>query len=76
MRSRDAHSSPNEDPEGQYNDSKLFQDDVEEEDLSYYWSITIGMRVRGRVLTERGPPRPDPSNVSKLESSCIEGVEG
>ncbi len=51
--------------EAQYED-KLFQDDVEEEDLSYYGSSTQGKR--GHKLSAGGPPKPDTTNMTAAES--------
>ncbi len=50
--------------EAQY-DTELFEDDVEEEDLSYYCS-TQGKR--GRKLYVGGPPKPDTTNMTAAES--------
>jgi hypothetical protein len=51
--------------EAQY-DNELFEDDVEEEDLSYYRSSTQGKR--GRKLSAGGPPKPDTTNMTAAES--------
>jgi hypothetical protein len=47
-------------------DNELFEDDVEEEDLSYYHSSTQGKR--GRKLSEGGLPKPDMINMTAAES--------
>jgi len=41
---------------GQYDDDDLFQDDVEEEDMTYYRSVRKGSRHP--LLMDGGPPRP------------------
>ncbi len=51
--------------EAQYDD-ELFEDDVEEEDLSYYCSSTQGKR--GYKLSVGGPSKPDTTNMTAAES--------
>ena len=49
---------------GQYNDGELFQDDVEEEDMTYYPSVR---KVSGRpLLIDGGPPRPNTKNMTAV----------
>ncbi len=48
--------------EGQYDDDELSQDDVEEEDMTYYRSVR---KVSGRpLLMDGGPPRPDTEDMT------------
>ncbi len=54
-------SSPTKEVTGAQYVHKLFEDDVEEEDLSYYHSSTQGKR--GCKLSEGGPPKPDTTNI-------------
>ncbi len=50
--------------EGQYDDDELFQDDVEEEDMTYYCSVRKGS---GRpLLMDGGPPRPDTEDMTAV----------
>ncbi len=59
-------SSPTKEVTGAKYDHKLFEDDVEEKDLSYYCSITQGKR--GRKLSEGGPLKPDTTNMTAAEA--------
>ncbi len=58
--------SPTKEVSGAQYDHKLFADDVEEEDLSYYCSSTQGKR--GCKLSEGGPPKPDTANMTAAEA--------
>ncbi len=51
--------------EAQYDD-ELFEDGVEEEDISYYRSSTQGKREH--KLSAGGPPKPDTTNMTAAES--------
>ncbi len=62
-------SSPTKVVTGAQYDHELFEDDVEEEDLSYYCSSTQGKR--GRKLSEGGPPKPDTTNMGEKEESRL-----
>jgi hypothetical protein len=59
-------STPTKEVTGAQYDDELFEDDVEEEDLSYYRSSTQGKR--GHKLAEGGPPKPDTTNMTAAES--------
>jgi hypothetical protein len=50
----------------QYDHELVFEDDVEEEDLSYYRSSTQGKR--GSKLSEGGPLKPDTTNMTAAEA--------
>ncbi len=58
-------SSPTKEVTGAQYDHELFEDDVEEEDLSYYRSSTQGKR--GRKLSEGGQPKPDTTTMTAAE---------
>jgi hypothetical protein len=59
-------SSPTKEVTGAQYDHKLFEEDVEEEDLSYYCSSTQGKR--GRKPSEGGPPKPDTTTMTAAEA--------
>jgi hypothetical protein len=59
-------STPTKEVTGAQYDHELFEDDVEEKDLSYYCSSTQGKR--GHTLSEGGPPKPDTTNMTAAES--------
>jgi hypothetical protein len=59
-------SSPTKEVTGAQYDHEIFEDDVEEEDLSYYRSSTQGKR--GCKLSEGGPPKPDMTNMTAAEA--------
>jgi hypothetical protein len=59
-------STPTKEVTGAQYDNELFEDDVEEEDLSYYRSSTQGKR--GRKLSDGGPLKPDATNMTAAES--------
>jgi hypothetical protein len=59
-------SCPTKEVTGAQYDHELFEDDVEEEDLSYYRSSTQGKR--GPKLSEGGPPKPDTTNMTAAEA--------
>jgi hypothetical protein len=50
---------------GQYDDDELFQDDVEEEDMTYYCSTTKGKCERP-LLMDGGPPRPNTKDMAAV----------
>ena len=59
-------STPTNEVTGALYGDELFEDDVEEEDLSYYCSSTHGKR--GCKLSAGGPPKPDTTNMTAAES--------
>jgi hypothetical protein len=59
-------STPTKEVTGAQYDNELFEDDIEEEDLSYYRSSTQGKR--GCKLSAGGPPKPDTTNMTAAES--------
>ncbi len=59
-------STPTKEVTGAQYDDELFEDDVKEEDLSYYCSSFQGKR--GHKLSEGGQPKPDTTNMTTAES--------
>ena len=53
---------------GQYNDDELFQDDVKEEDMTYYCSTTKG-KCGHPLLMDGGPPRPDTKDMTDVAAA-------